>query len=213
MLFTDRTYFTYNPTLGTVGDTVVALNMADEYIRLYSPQPLPIFFEVDRSPNVALDPQWGTQRTLRTQFSRQLSIPAINKFDSQNLRLWWNKVTTRADRFWVSNLSLQKANYFPIQGDQIYWTGYRLTIINVNPDPNGYWGQTGVWTSLMVDCVLAPYGDAMPPANLAILNPGESATGQNIGAKYPGGYMGGYTPVLPQPVPSTFRDAGPTNAP
>lgn len=200
MLFTDRTNFTYDPELGALGDTVVALAMADEYITKFGARPTPKFFEVDRSAGVTIDPQWGTPRATRTQFSRELTIPAVNKFDNQNFRLWWNKVTTRGDRFWVSNLGLQRANYFPIQGDQIFWNGYRVTIINVNVSPEAYWGQTGVWTSLMVDCILAPYGDAMAPANLSALNPGERGGGQNM---QPGkaGYTGGFNPVLPQPLP------------
>ena len=213
MLFTDRTYFTYDPTLCGLKDTEVALKLADEYIRLYSPKPNPpIFFEVDRSAGVALDPQWGTPKTARTQFSRELSIPAINTFSSQKFRLWWNKVTTRGDTFWLSNLGLQKANYFPIQGDQVYWSGYRLTILEVSVPPESYWGQTGVWTSLTVTCVLAPYGDAMPPANLSTLNPGEFSGGNNFNPKM-AGYMGGYRPVLPQPVPQNLREGGPTRAP
>jgi hypothetical protein len=66
---------------------------------------------------------------------------------------------------------------------------------------------------MTVTCVLAPYGDAIPPANLAVLNPGESSTGQNFSAhKTPS--LGGFSPVLPQPVPSTFHDViPPTNAP
>lgn len=195
MKFTDRTNFTYDPALGTIGDTVVALSMHDEYIRKYSPNPQPIFFEVDRGTGVTLDPQWGNPTSPRTTFSRELSIPSINNFDSQKFRVWWNKVTSRGDRFWLSNLGLQKANYFPIQGDQVYWTGYRLTIINVNVPPESYWGQTGVWLGLVVDCVLAPYGDALPPSDLSKLNPGETGGFNNAHSRG----NGGYTPVLPQP--------------
>jgi hypothetical protein len=212
MLFTDRTYFTYDPNLGALGDTTVALKMADEYVRQFSAKPTPIFFEVDRSVGVTLDPMWSTPKSPRTQFSRQLNIPAINSFNSQKFRLWWNKVTTRGDTFWISNLGLQAANYFPVQGDQVYWTGYRLTIIEVSVPPEAYWGQTGVWTSLTVTCVLAPYGDAIPPANLAVINPGEQGGGRNTGAHKPT-LTAGFTPVLPQPMPSTFNDQGPFTAP
>jgi hypothetical protein len=61
----------------------------------------------------------------------------------------------------------------------VYWTGYRLTMINVSVPPESYWGQTGVWTGLVVDCVLAPYGDLTPPADLSKIAPAEQAGGQN----------------------------------
>jgi hypothetical protein len=180
MKYSERQEFKYDPQLGTVRDTGIALRVFDEYVCRFSPRPFPSFFEVDRSPGgTTLDPLYGTPRSARQQFSRTLEIPSINEFPEQKFTVWWNKVRTRGDRFWLSNLGLQKADYFPVQGDMVYWTGYRLTVINVSIPPSAYWGQTGVWTGLIADCVLAPYGDLTPPADLSKIAPAEQAGGRN----------------------------------
>ena len=178
MRYSERQNFTYDPQIGTAKDTSIALKMFHEYVCRLSPRPFPTFFEVDRSPAAEnVDPMWGTPRSARTLFTRELTIPAINQFQSQTFRVWWNRVTTRGDRFWTSNLALQQADYFPVQGDLVYWNGYRVTIINVSIPPECYWGQTGVWTGLVVDCFLPPYGDAVPPANLSTVAVAERSAG------------------------------------
>ena len=184
MKFSDRIQFTFDPQLGTIGDTVTALGLADEYVTRFAPNPPPRFFEVDRPKGGEnLDELWGTNKTRRLQFTdRVLNIPALNQFSSQSFRPWWNRVTTRGDRFWISYLGLQRADYFPIVGDQVYWNGYRLTIINVNVPPESYWGQTGIWTALTTDCVLAPYGDALLPPDLSRPAPNELAGNVNLPA-------------------------------
>lgn len=181
MKYTERLEFTYDPQIGTIGDTATALAVADEYVSRCSPNPYPTFFEVDRSiapENV--DPMWGTPRGPRTLFSRTLQIPAINMFGTQTFRVWWNRVTTRGDRFWIANLALQRADYFPVQGDMVFWNGYRITIVNVSIPGESYWGQTGVWTGLVVDCFLPPYGDAKLPGDLSQIAPAERGAGYNV---------------------------------
>ncbi len=171
MLYTERKEFTYDPQLNAVQDTVIALKLYDEYCTRYSPKPPPRFFEVDRSV-ATVDPIWHMPTGPRTEFKRELDIPGINQFQKPKWSLTKLGITyQRRDLFWLSNLALQKFNYFPLRGDMVYWVGYTYTIIEVNVPPESYWGQTGVWTGLTVDCVVPADGDAVQAYPQATLVP------------------------------------------
>lgn len=173
MKYTERKEFVYDPKLGDLRDTRVALALADEYCRKFGSNPTPRFFEVDRSVGT-IDELWHMPKAIRTKFLRELDIYAINQFQKPDWRLSKLGITyQRRDVFWMSNLSLAKADYFPLRGDQVYWSGYRYIIIDVGVNPEAYWGQTGVWTSLIVTCIVPAAGDAIPAFPQSKLAPAE----------------------------------------
>jgi hypothetical protein len=182
MRYTDRTQFTYDPALNTIADTAIALRLHDEYIRKYSPAPNPPkFFEVDRGDG-AVDPMWQMPVGANVNFTRELELPAINIFKTQTFKpkvkfdsFPTDRVTTRRDQFWLSNLSLQAADYMPMRGDQVYWNGYRHGITLVIVPPESYWGQTGVWLGLVVECEILGAKVDTPVAQLATPVPAETA--------------------------------------
>lgn len=162
MKFTERKEFTYDPALFGRSDTQTALKMHAEYVRTFSAQPYPKFFEVSRKDS-KIDTLWHVPLDDRTVFSRTLEIPAINTFERPDWRLTkLGLVPLRKDKFWMSNLALQEFDYFPERGDQVFWNGYRYTIRDVVLDPSAYWQQTGVWLGMVVECIIAPQGDARP---------------------------------------------------
>lgn len=162
MRFLERKEFLYDPTLFRRSDSQTALRMHAEYVRSYSPQPYPKFFEVSRKDS-KIDHLWHVPLDDRTVFSRTLEIPAINMFERPDWRLTKVGITPlRKDKFWLSNLALQEFDYFPERGDQVFWNGYRYTIRDVVLDPSAYWHQTGVWLGLVCECIIAPQGDARP---------------------------------------------------
>ena len=169
MKFTDRPNFIYDPAVAGLGDTVVALRIHDEYVRQHSARPAPLFLEVDRAVS-QMDPLWHTPKAGRTQFSRQISVAAINTFERPQWTLQpIGLVPQRRDKFWLSNLSLQRVNWFPNRGDLVVWNGYRYALVDVVITPEGYWGQTGVWLGLYVLAVILPEGDAGPLDNVNIV--------------------------------------------
>lgn len=169
MRFTERPNFIYDPAMGGLADTVTALRIHDEYVRQYSARPAPRFLEVDRS-TTKIDPLWHVPMSKQTQFIRQIILPAINKFERPN----WNLtpigiVPQRKDTFWVSNLGLQRVNWFPNRGDMVIWNGYRYGIIDVIVPPESYWGQTGVFLGLKMLAIIVPEGDIMPLDNVNVV--------------------------------------------
>lgn len=84
----------------------------------------------------------------------------------------------RQDQFWFSNLGLQKVDWFPLKGDQIYYNGYRYFIWQVVIGPESYWQQTNVWLGLYVDAIIPPTGDAAPPVNPGEATPTETSPTQ-----------------------------------
>jgi hypothetical protein len=179
MRFTDRKEFTYDPALFKRSDTQTALGMQAEYVKAYSAQPYPKFFEVNRSDS-KVDDLWHVPLDDRTVFSRILEIPAINMFEKPEWKLTkLGLVPARRDKFWLANTHLQPApvgfDYFPERGDLVYWNGYRYTIRDVTLDPTAYWQQTGVWLGLIVECVIAPQGDARPVSNSGEAVPRETS--------------------------------------
>lgn len=162
MKFSERKQFLYDPQLFTRFDTKTALKLHDEYVKKHSPVPPPKFLEVSRDPN-DIDPLWHAPISTRTQFSRELCIPAINQFQKPDWRLTKiGVVPQRRDNFWLSNISLSEFDYFPLRGDLVYWYGYRYMIENVDLPPEAYWQQTGVWLGLVCKCIIVPEGDVRP---------------------------------------------------
>jgi hypothetical protein len=181
MKYTDRPEFKYDPAMAALHDTNIALRLHDDYVSSYAPRvngvPAVIFYEVDHSPG-KIDPLWHQPIAARTEFSRTLTIPAIANAEKPDWRLKaTGLVPTQVTRFWLSNLGLQKADYFPARGDQVSWVGYRYGITEVVVAPEAYWGQTGVWLGLYVRAVIVPEGDAPPVPNAAVLVPAEQSHG------------------------------------
>jgi hypothetical protein len=173
MKFTDRRDFFYDPALFKRSDTQTALKMHAEYVKRYSAQPYPRFFEVNRSGS-KFDDLWHVPLDDRTVFTRTLDLPALNVFEKPDWRLTQlGLVPLRKDKFWLSNLALQEFDYFPERGDLVYYNGYRYTIRDAVLDPSAYWQQTGVWLGMVCACVIAPQGDARPTVNLGEAAPRE----------------------------------------
>lgn len=161
MLFSARTEFLFDPELGNLADTQVAQRLFHEYTVRFGSRPRPTFFEVDRSPG-QVDTLYHMPVATRTPFSRVLEIPALNYFQKPAWKLTKLAITyQRRDQFSLSYLGLQEADWWPLQGDQAQWNGYRYTILEVVMPPECYLGQTGVWTGLAIDCIVPADGDAV----------------------------------------------------
>ena len=168
MKFTERREWLYDPQVFGRADTQRALRIHREATVKHSAKPPPRFLEVDRRTS-KYDQLWHVPLDDRTQFSRILDIPAINTFERPNWKLTKiGIVPQRRDKFTMSNLLLQEANYFPVRGDLVFWNGYRYMIVDVNIDPKGYWQQTNVWMGLVVDCIIPAEGDARPLINVGV---------------------------------------------
>ncbi len=165
MLFTQRKEFLYDPSIWSLSDTQVPLGMFDEYCRLCSPRPYPKFFEVDRSPD-QIDPIYHMNMAPRTQYKRTLDLYGINQFEAPKISQFTRAGITyqRKDIFWLSNLMLKREDYFPVRGDAVTWNGYTYMVVRVDVPPECYWQQTGVWTGLIVTCVIPADGDALQGA-------------------------------------------------
>jgi hypothetical protein len=173
MRFQERKEFQYDPVLFRKSDTGTALRMHAEYVKQFSAQPYPKFFEINRA-DCKYDDLWHVPLDDRTVFSRVLELPAINVFERPDWRLTTlGLVPLRKDKFWLSNLALQEFDYFPERGDMVYYNGYRYTIRDVVLDPSAYWQQTGVWLGLVVECIIAPQGDARPIVDVGNVVPRE----------------------------------------
>ncbi len=154
-------------------DTKRALAIHAEYVKKGSPQPFPKFLEVDRA-TAKYDDLWHMPLDSRTQFSRTLDIPSIVNKEKADWRLTKiGVVPQQKHKFWLSNLGLQAADYFPLRGDMVVYGGYRHMIINVSLEPNAFWLQTNVWLGLVVECCIPADGDAKPLADLSNLVPSE----------------------------------------
>jgi hypothetical protein len=165
MKFTERREFLYDPEVFKRTDTQTALRIHDEYIRRSSGQPYPVFYEIDRSPE-SFDPLWHQPVSTRTQYVRILQVPCIVQFDKMNWSLRrQGRYAEQKIRFWVSNLTLQTLDYFPLPGDLVYWNGYRTEIVTPEFEPNSFWGQTNVWLGVIYSAAIVPEGDAKPMLN------------------------------------------------
>lgn len=173
MLFSARKEWTYDPAMFKRSDVQTALSIHKEYTSKASPVPYPRFYEVNHD-QALYDSLWHFSLDDRTKFSRVLDIPCINTFNRPDWRLTKLGLRPqRQDKFTMSNLLLQAADYFPTRGDFVYFNGFRYEIINVVLEPNGYWQQTGVWLGLVVECFIPAEGDARPAPNLGTPTPAE----------------------------------------
>jgi hypothetical protein len=173
MKFTDRREFLYDPEVFSRFDTQTALKIHDEFVFRHSGKPFPRFFEVDRTGN-QIDPLWHQPVAVRTQISRKLDIAAIVQFEKLNWTLVrLGRVPQQKVKYWISNLSMQRANYFPLQGDLIYWNGYRTEITTIEFEPNSFWQQTNVWLGLIAVAELVPEGDSKQLADPGAIAPAE----------------------------------------
>jgi len=184
MRFNERKTFVFDAEVFRRKDTETALKIYDEYIRKHSPTPTPRFFEADRGDGT-IDKLWHTPVTERTQFTREIDLPCINMFQKPDWRLSVVGITPqRRDNFLTSLLALQRLDYFPVRGDQVYWMGYRYMILTVVVPPEAYWQQTGVWMGLYCECVVSPEGDARPLVDLSSRAPSE-VSGSNVAPSVP----------------------------
>lgn len=173
MKFTERKEWLYDPEIFKRSDTQTALRIHREWTKKHSPNPPPRFMEVDRR-TAKFDQLWHVPLDDRTVFSRILDVPAINTHDKPTWRLTKvGVVPQRNDKFTMSNLLLQEADYFPTRGDMVYFNGYRYMIVNVELEPTAYWQQTNVWMGLVCVCIIPPEGDARPIPNLGEPAPAE----------------------------------------
>jgi hypothetical protein len=162
MTFTERREFLYDSTVFKRNDTQTALRIHDEYIRKHSGVPNPRFYEVDRQSAV-IDPLWLQPVGARAQFTRVLDVPALVQFDKLNWAMVrQGRIPQQRVRFWTSNLTLQGLDYFPLQGDLVYWNGYRAEITSIEFEPNSYWQQTNVWLGIVYVAQIVPDGDSRP---------------------------------------------------
>lgn len=173
--FNDRKEFLYDAEVFKRYDTKTALQIHEEYTRRHSANPAPRFLEIDRA-QTNIDPLWHMPLQARTQFSRELLMPAINFFDKPSWRLTKAGITPkRVDKFCLSNNVLQTLDYFPERGDLVDWNGYRYLIEKVEMKPEAYWQQTNVWLGLTVECIIPPDGDAGPLTNAREVAPSEAS--------------------------------------
>jgi hypothetical protein len=180
--FTERKEFLTDPALVTKASTVTALKIFANYVRAHSAKPPPKFFELDRS-NAEVDPLWHIPTGPRAKITRELEIPAINRFQKPSWSLTrLGIVPQRRDDFILAYNILQEVDYFPERGDRVYWNGYRYIILEVVIDPEAYWGQTNQWVGLRVECVVPPDGDARPLPNLQTRAPVEFSSSYVRGA-------------------------------
>lgn len=149
--------------------------MHSEYVERGSPRPLPKFFEVDRRSN-KLDHLWHVPLDDRTVFSRVIEMAALFQSERPDWRLTRVGIVPHQKfKVWMANLLLQKADWFPMRGDLVYYNGYRNMIVNVFMEPSAYWGQTNVWLGLVCETVIPAEGDAPP-----VLNPGQAVPAELI---------------------------------
>lgn len=174
MLFNERKEFTYDPLIFKRYDVVTALVIHDEYVLRHSPNPPPRVFEVDRQ-NGQFDDLWHYAATERTQFRRDFELYCIVLREGnpnwKQTRI--GMVPTQRMKFWYSQKGLEKANWFPLRGDYIYYDGYRNLITKVVIDGKLYWQQTNVWMGLVCETVIPPEGDARPAVNIGQTVPSE----------------------------------------
>lgn len=162
MRFNERKDFLYDPEVFKRSDTTTALKIYEEFVTKASPRPYPVFLEVDRRDQ-QFDPLWHMPTGPRTVFSREISIPVINTFEKPKFkRMNFGIQPKKVDYFLLAHNILQRADWFPLNGDMVQWNGYRYAIVDVVLDPSGFWQQTNVWMGLYVTAIIPPDGDARP---------------------------------------------------
>lgn len=165
MRFSERKEWTYDQELYGRADVQTALSLHAEYIRVASPKPYPTVFEVDRD-GARFDALWHMPLDERTVFKRTFGMPVMIKTERPDWRLTKvGLVPQQRCQFWMANLHLQAADWFPMRGDLIYWNGYRNMIVDVVLDPTTFWQQTNMWLGLVCQTVIPADGDARPVTN------------------------------------------------
>jgi hypothetical protein len=178
--FESRKEFVYDPQIGAKKDTQTALKIYAEYVRKHSAVPAPSFFEVDRSDQ-KMDPLWHSPVESTALYSREIQLPAINTFERPDWRLTkLGIVPMRKDKFLTGHNILQQLDYFPQRGDKVGWNGYRYLITKVVIPPEAYWGQTGVWLGVEIQCTVMPEGDTKPFIDNQHVNLGEFSDSKKI---------------------------------
>lgn len=173
MRFVERKQWLYDPELFKRMDVQLALKLNAEYTSRHSAQPLPIFMEVDHS-STKTDALWHMPLSPQTQYARKINLAAIVTTERPDWRLTkLGIVPTQKHKVWLSHNLLLEADYFPQRGDMMLYNGYRNMIINVVLDPNAFWQQTNVWTSLQVETIIPADGDARPTPTGALPTPAE----------------------------------------
>lgn len=173
MRFHERLEFHYDAAAAALSDTQTALGLHAEYIKMNTPVPMPKVFEVDRQSS-KYDPLWHVPLDERTPFARTFDLPMLVKAEKLDMRYTRvGIVPQQRCKFWMANLHLEEADWFPMRGDYIFWNGYRNMIINVNLEPTSFWNQTNVWLGLSCDTIIPAEGDARPLTNMAEAVPRE----------------------------------------
>lgn len=158
-----------------LSDTQTALNVHAEYIQRMSPRPYPKFYEVDRRSEKS-DDLWHVSLDERTVFSRIIEMPVLVQAERPDWRLTRVGIAPlQKYKVWMANLLLEKADWFPMRGDIMYYNGYRNMIINVVLEPTSYWQQTNVWLGLVCETCIPADGDARP-----LLDPGTPPPAERI---------------------------------
>lgn len=181
MRFKERKVFEYDPEVFAQSDTQTALGIHEEWTVRCSPRPTPVFLEVDRRDQ-QFDPLWHTPVGPRTVYSREIAMPSLNIFERMKfLRTKFQITPKRVDNFLLTHNLLAKFDYFPMQGDAVFWNGYRYSIVDIALDPAGYWQQTNVWTGIYVVAIIPPEGDARPVSNPMARLPTEAPSLPKLG--------------------------------
>ena len=190
MRFNDRKEFLYDGLLWKRNDVKTAAGIHSEYTRKHAPFPHAKFFEVDRAEQ-QIDDLWHVPVASRTPYTSRspMEIPALHQFDKPDWRLTkLGLYAQRNDRVLISNLILQEFDWFPVRGDKMFYNVYRYMVINVVIPPDAYWAQTNFWLGLLLECMIAPEGDAKPGINAEVLSPAEIGSSAKI-------------PDFPKPLP------------
>lgn len=173
MRFKEQPEFQTDPEVFRLSDTQTALLIYAEYVTRHSARPRPKFLEVDRSAQ-RVDSLWHAPVGGKLVYTRELELPAINIFRKPQWRVTRVGVTpARQDTFLLAYKALSEADYFPMMGDGVYWSGYRYMIVHVEVPPDAYWGQTNQWMGLQVECVIPPVEDFFRGASQGQLDPVE----------------------------------------
>lgn len=103
-------------------------------------------------------------------------MPVLIQAERPDWRLTRAGVTPQQKyKVWMANKLLEKAEWFPMRGDVMYYNGYRNMIINVVLEPTSFWQQTNVWLGLVCETIIHADGDARP-----LLDPGTPPPSERI---------------------------------
>jgi len=163
MKYTERKEWLYDGEIFRLRpDVTTALKIHAEYIAKHAPIPGPLFLEVDRR-STKYDDLWHMPLDERTVFSRELKVPALVTKERPDWRLTKVGLTPmQKHKIWLANLHLQEFDWFPAQGDMMFFDGYRHMIQKVVLEPQAFWQQTNVWLGLICETVIPAEGDAKP---------------------------------------------------